>query len=196
MISLSLSLSHTHKHIRIQLVVSDKKSCGATEYASDHGIPCLRYPDPNQEDDRGLRQLLGALTGGEHKIDCVVLAGYMKIVPPEVVKHYNRRMLNIHPALLPAFGGKGYYGMRVHSAVIESGAKFSGATVHFVDEEYDRGPIVAQACVPVFPEDTAEDLAGRVLQREHELYPHVVAALCDDRIHWRRNGKPVLWAAQ
>ena len=78
---------------------------------------------------------------------------------------YNRRMLNIHPALLPAFGGKGYYGMRVHSAVIESGAKFSGATVHFVDEEYDRGPIVAQACVPVFPEDTAEDLAGRVLQR-------------------------------
>ena len=133
---------------------------------------------------------------GKHSIDFIILAGYMKFIPPELVQEYERGILNMHPALLPAFGGKGYYGMRVHEAVIKSGVRFSGATVHFVNEEYDRGPIVAQACVPVSPGDSAESLAARVLKREHELYPDVVEALCDGRIEWREDGKPVLWTAK
>jgi len=97
-------------------------------------------------------------------VDFVILAGYMKLVPCSLVRAYHRAMLNIHPGLLPSFGGQGFYGIRVHRAVIASGARFSGPTVHFVDEEYDRGPILAQAVVPVSPTDTPEMLAARVLK--------------------------------
>jgi phosphoribosylglycinamide formyltransferase-1 len=96
------------------------------------------------------------------------------MVPPEVVARYRRRMLNVHPALLPAFGGKGMYGKRVHAAVIAAGERESGASVHFVDEEYDRGPVVAQRRVPVLEGDTPESLAARVLEVEHVLYPAAV----------------------
>jgi len=174
-----------------QVLVSDKAGCGATEFASAHGIPCLRYPDPSVEKDKGLGRLLEEL-GETHGVDYVLLAGYMKFIPPELVRSYPREMLNIHPALLPSFGGKGCYGMNVHEKVVDSGVRFTGATVHFVNEEYDKGRIVAQACVPVSPEDSPEDVASKVLRREHELYPDVVAALCDGRIVWREDGKPVI----
>ena len=108
------------------------------------------------------------------RVDLVVLAGYLKRIPPLVIREYARRIINIHPALLPAFGGEGMYGARVHEAVIESGAKQSGVTVHLVDDEYDRGPIVAQWRVPVEPTDTAESLAARVLSVEHVVYPRVI----------------------
>ena len=108
------------------MVVSDKASCGATEYAAEHGIACLKYPDRTQEDG-GLEGLLAALKK-ERAIDFVILAGYMKLIPPELVRAFERGVLNMHPALLPAFGGKGYYGIRVHEAVVQSGARFSGAT--------------------------------------------------------------------
>ncbi len=108
------------------------------------------------------------------RVDLVVLAGYLKRIPPKVVREYSGRILNIHPALLPDFGGDGMYGARVHEAVIASGARESGVTVHVVNDEYDRGPIVAQWRVPVEPEDTAETLAGRVLSVEHVVYPRVI----------------------
>lgn len=94
----------------------------------------------------------------------IILAGYMKLIPSQLVRAYHRAILNIHPGLLPSFGGKGFYGTRVHEAVIASGARFSGPTVHFVDEEYDTGPILAQAVVPVLPTDSATSLAARVLK--------------------------------
>ncbi|HZF72927.1 MAG TPA: phosphoribosylglycinamide formyltransferase [Gemmatimonadaceae bacterium] len=108
------------------------------------------------------------------RVDLVVLAGYLKRIPPLVIREYASRIINIHPALLPAFGGEGMYGARVHEAVIKSGAKQSGVTVHLVDDEYDRGPIVAQWRVPVEPTDTAESLAARVLSVEHVVYPRVI----------------------
>ena len=108
------------------------------------------------------------------RVDMVVLAGYLKRIPPRVVREYSGRILNIHPALLPDFGGEGMYGARVHEAVIASGAKESGVTVHIVNDEYDRGPIVAQWRVPVEPEDTPEMLAARVLSVEHVVYPRVI----------------------
>ena len=108
------------------------------------------------------------------RVDLVVLAGYLKRIPPMVVREYSGRIINIHPALLPAFGGAGMYGARVHEAVIASGAEESGVTVHLVDDAYDRGPIVAQWRVPVETSDTAESLAARVLAVEHIVYPRVI----------------------
>lgn len=119
------------------------------------------------------RELLDALGS----VDLVVLAGYLKKVPPAVVARFPHRLINIHPALLPGFGGPGMYGRRVHAAVLASGATTSGATVHYVDEEYDRGPIIAQRTVPVLPDDTPDTLAARVLTVEHELLPAVVLEL-------------------
>jgi len=108
------------------------------------------------------------------RIDLVVLAGYLKRIQSNVIHEYAGRIVNIHPALLPAFGGEGMYGARVHEAVIESGAKESGATVHLVDDEYDRGPIVAQWRIPVEPSDTPASLAARVLNVEHIVYPRAI----------------------
>ena len=107
----------------------------------------------------------------------VVLAGYLKRIPPAAVARLRWRVINIHPALLPAFGGPGMYGRRVHQAVLASGVTLSGATVHYVDEEYDRGPIIAQWPVPVRPDDTPDTLAARVLEVEHRLLPPVVMEL-------------------
>lgn len=100
-----------------------------------------------------------------------------------------------YAGLLPSFGGKGLYGLRVHQAVLTSGARFSGPTIHFVDEEYDTGPILAQRVVPVSPLDTPEQLAARVLKEEHIVYPEAVAALCDGRVTWREDGVPIMWTA-
>lgn len=117
-------------------------------------------------------QLLDLLR--KFRVDLVVLAGYLKRIPPMVVRAYSGRIINIHPALLPDFGGEGMYGARVHEAVIASGARESGVSVHLVDDEYDRGPIVAQWRVPVQKSDTPESLAARVLAVEHVVYPRVI----------------------
>ena len=119
----------------------------------------------------------------------------MKLIPADLVRAFPRAILNIHPGLLPSFGGQGMYGSRVHDAVIRSGARFSGPTVHFVDEEYDTGPILAQAVVPVLPTDSVEALAARVLREEHSLYPNCVGALCEGRVTWTDRGLPILWSA-
>lgn len=124
--------------------------------------------------------LLGALR--EYGANLICLAGYLKLVPPEVVRAFHHRMLNIHPALLPAFGGKGMYGRRVHEAVVSRGVRISGATVHVVDEQFDHGPIVLQRAVFVRQDDTPDTLAERVHAIEHDLYTDAVRLFCDDRI--------------
>ncbi|KAL0407218.1 UNVERIFIED_CONTAM: Phosphoribosylglycinamide formyltransferase, chloroplastic [Sesamum latifolium] len=132
------------------------------------------------------------LTCRSYKVDFILLAGYLKLIPVELVQAYPKSILNIHPSLLPAFGGKGYYGMKVHKAVIASGARYSGPTIHYVDEQYDTGRILAQRVVPVLANDTAEELAARVLHEEHKLYVEVAAALCEERITWREDGVPLI----
>jgi len=153
---------------RVALVLSDRPQAGALERARRAGVAAAALRDPADA-----AELLAALTDA----DLVVLAGYLKLVPPAVVARFRWRMINIHPALLPAFGGPGMYGRRVHEAVLASGADESGATVHYVDELYDRGPIIAQARVPVRPDDTPETLGARVLDAEHRLLPMVVLEL-------------------
>jgi phosphoribosylglycinamide formyltransferase 1 len=163
---------------RVELVIGSRAGIGALSRAAAAGV-ATEVVDPRSEPEplaAGMLRLLEAA-----RIDLVVLAGYMHLVPESVVAHYRGRMLNIHPALLPAFGGVGMYGMRVHRAVLDSGARVSGATVHQVDERYDEGRIVAQWPVPVLRGDTAETLAARVLRAEHLLLPAAVESLLGSR---------------
>ncbi|HYW12787.1 MAG TPA: phosphoribosylglycinamide formyltransferase [Longimicrobium sp.] len=160
---------------RVELVVGSRAGIGALERAERAGIPALALDARAMGADPFRDALAGALE--THRIDLVVLAGWLQLVPAEVVARYHGRMVNVHPALLPAFGGKGMYGRRVHEAVIASGARVSGATVHLVDERYDEGAIVAQWPVPVLPGDTPEMLAARVLAVEHRILPLAVEAL-------------------
>lgn len=125
----------------------------------------------------------------KYKSDFIVLAGYLKIIGSNIVKAYKDKIINIHPALLPLFGGKGMYGINVHKAVLESGMKVSGVTVHFVDETYDTGTVIAQVAVKVENNDTPEELAHRILKCEHKIYPYVVKKLIDGKI--KRKGRKV-----
>jgi len=166
---------------RVVLVISNNSKAGALERARRHGIQALHLSVSQfcaQKDfDARLLEVLA-----DHRIDLVLLAGYMKLLSPSVVKAYRGRILNIHPALLPSFGGQGMYGLRVHQAVVESGAKFSGVTVHLVDEQYDHGPIVAQRVVPVLDDDTPQTLAQRVLVEEHKIYKAVIQLFAENRV--------------
>lgn len=127
-------------------------------------------------------------------VDLVVLAGFLSILDRDFVKAYEGRIINIHPSLIPAFSGKGFYGERVHKAAVEYGVKVSGATVHFVDEGTDSGPIILQEPVPVYVEDTAETLAARVLEVEHRLLPEAVRLFCEGRL--RIEGRKVIIAKE
>ena len=156
----------------VALVVSDRHDAGALQRARGRGIATkvISY-------DGALDPLFV-----EHDIGLVALAGYLRFVPDAITQRYAGRIVNVHPSLLPAFGGKGMYGMKVHQAAIDAGVRVSGATVHFVDFQYDHGPIIAQWPVPVYPLDDARTLAARVLTVEHLLYPRVVDALAAGRI--------------
>ena len=166
---------------KVGLILSDRSKAGVLEIARSYSIPWVVLSEKNFESrDEFVKAMSGCLE--EHKIDTIVQAGYLKLIYPEIVRRYRGRILNIHPALLPSFGGKGFYGLRVHQAVIERGCKVTGVTVHIVDEEYDHGPIVAQEPVRVHDGDDAETLAHRVLEVEHELYPRVIQWMADGRL--------------
>lgn len=154
----------------VVLVASNRAESGAITRAEESGIATHVIGD--FADGAALLSVLQAA-----QIDLLVLAGYLKLVPAEVVHAFKGRMLNVHPAMLPAFGGHGMYGQRVHEAVIASGARFTGVTVHFVDEEFDRGAIAAQWPVPVLSDDTPQTLAARVLRTEHAFFPVVIEAV-------------------
>ena len=152
---------------KVVLVASNRAESPALIRAATASIDIATF---DAADDGS--QLIALLR--KFRIDLVVLAGYLKRVPSNVIREYAGRIINIHPALLPAFGGEGMYGARVHEAVIASGAKETGVSIHLVDDDYDRGPIVAQWRVPVEKSDTAESLAARVLNVEHIVYPRTV----------------------
>ncbi len=161
---------------RIVLLISDRPETGALDRARKAGVESLVISVKGRPLEEVGEETLGALRA--RGVEAIFLAGYLRLVPPAVVKAFPRRILNIHPALLPAFGGRGMWGHHVHEAVLASGASFSGPTIHFVDEEYDTGSIFAQWPVPVRPEDTPDTLAARVLKVEHLLYPQAAEHLC------------------
>lgn len=163
------------------LVVSANEDAPALKAAAELGVETLAIPVPVSKEAALFEEpLLQALE--ERRVDLICLAGLMRKLSPRVLNRYRNRIMNIHPALLPAFGGRGFYGRRVHEEVIECGARYSGVTVHFVDEEYDHGPIVAQAVVPVEDDDTPETLAARILTEEHRLYPDAVRLFAEGRL--------------
>lgn len=152
---------------RIVLVASNRQQAGALERARKASIPAEVFVA--NDDGSALLELLQT-----HGVELVVLAGYLKRIPPSVIRSFHRRIINVHPGLLPDFGGAGMYGARVHEAVIASGARTTGVTAHFVDDEFDHGPRIAEWRIPVLEGETAESLAARVLQVEHIVYPRVV----------------------
>jgi phosphoribosylglycinamide formyltransferase 1 len=156
----------------VVLVLTDRPQAPGLSHARSRNIPAVVLQDP-ADAIAWLEPLQ------DHEVDLVVLAGYLRLVPAPVVASYRGRIINTHPALLPAFGGKGMYGERVHQAVLASGDKETGVTIHLVDEVYDRGEVLAQRRVPVLPGDTPERLAERVLEAEHQLLPAVVLAAAE-----------------
>jgi phosphoribosylglycinamide formyltransferase-1 len=161
---------------RPALLISNNRNSQATARARLEHIPfrvmnSITHPDPGALDEA----MLAALR--EHRVDLIILAGFMKMIGPKVLAAYKDRILNIHPSLLPKFGGHGMFGHHVHRAVLEAGEQRTGVTIHLVNGEYDQGRIIAQAEVPVSPDDTVESLAARVLKKEHEFFVETLAKI-------------------
>lgn len=168
---------------RFTVVIGTRADAPALERARAAGaatsvVSPRKYP----EDDVGYGEALLRILR-RYEVDLLCLAGYMRQLPSSVVTAYAERILNVHPALLPLFGGRGMYGENVHRAVLESGMKVSGCTVHFVDEQYDTGPIVVQSAVPVEEDDTPATLAARVITAEHQAYVRAVQLCAAGRVH-------------
>ena len=164
--------------VEVKAVFSDKVDCPAFEIARRNSIDtfCLG----NKEDCVGYEQLANQLKS--LKIELIVLAGFLKLIPHIIVREFKNRIINIHPALLPSFGGKGMYGIHVHESVFKSSAQVSGATVHFIDEEYDKGFIIAQRCVDISNVNSPAEIAERVLEVEHTLLPFVIRKFAEGKI--------------
>jgi phosphoribosylglycinamide formyltransferase-1 len=167
---------------QVALCVSNRAEAGALQIARAAQIPAAMIEEKQfAEVADYARALLEQLA--KHDVNFIALAGFMRKIPVEVVRQFRHRIVNIHPALLPSFGGKGMYGHRVHEAVLAYGCKVSGATVHFVDEEYDSGGPILQRCVPVLDDDSPEMLASRVLEIEHQIYPEALQLFAEERVH-------------
>jgi len=163
------------------VVISNNADSGALQIARTSGIPAFHLSNHTHASAEALDQAI-TTTLQKHNVDLVILAGYMKRVGPNLLTHYKNRILNIHPSLLPKFGGQGMYGQHVHAAVLAAGEKVTGATVHLVDADYDQGLILAQETVNVKTDDNATTLAARVLPVEHLLYVRVIGAICNGDI--------------
>ncbi|MDG5814208.1 phosphoribosylglycinamide formyltransferase [Chitinispirillales bacterium ANBcel5] len=176
-------------HVNFVLMVGNNSSAGVFEKARKYGIEVLHCSPSHYLDEKEYcSSLIEKLE--EKNVQLIVLAGYMKKLPAQLVHHFKEKIINIHPSLLPAFGGKGMYGSNVHKAVLDYGSKVTGVTVHFVDEEYDHGPVIIQEPVRVFDTDTCETLAARVLATEHAVYWKAVEAIACG--HVRIQGRKVV----
>ena len=156
----------------VKVVISNKEDAYGLERARNHKITAICEKDENK-----IIEILK-----ENEVELVILAGYLKIVSPKLVNEYRNKIINIHPSLIPAFCGKGYYGEKVHQGVIDYGAKVTGATVHFVDEGADTGPIIIQKTVEVKQDDDAKKLAERVLEVEHEILTKSISMFCENKL--------------
>ncbi|MFZ2322951.1 MAG: phosphoribosylglycinamide formyltransferase [Ignavibacteriaceae bacterium] len=166
--------------VSVEAVLSDKPDCKAFDIAEQFNIKSFSVGEG--EGKIKVNQLPALLI--ELKIDMIVLAGYLKLIPVDLITNFENRIINIHPALLPSFGGKGMYGINVHKAVFNSSAKVSGATVHMVDNSYDTGRIIAQKCVDISDVKSPEEIAERVLEVEHKILPEVIKAFALNKVRF------------
>ena len=163
----------------IACVIGSRKDAFGLERARNHGIPAVAVPRKDYDSSKAFNDALWTAIRA-HEVDLVVLAGFMSLL--DVPEDFRGRIINVHPALIPAFCGKGMYGHHVHEAVIEHGVKLTGVTVHFADAQYDHGPIILQEAVPVLDDDTPDTLAERVQAKERELYPKAIQLFADGRL--------------
>lgn len=173
-----LNSSKLTKLIKVQAVISNKSTCPAFKIAEEYSIE--KYIVGKEENSISYNNLSEFLKSLE--IGLVVLAGFLKMIPNNMIVDFRNRIINIHPALLPSFGGKGMYGMNVHKAVYNSSVQVSGATVHFVDETYDTGKIISQRCIDISDIGSPEEISDRVLVVEHELLPFVIEKFALNKI--------------
>lgn len=165
----------------IKVVISSNSEAFALERAKKHNIEGIYIGKKNYPEQlERTKEIIKVLK--ERKIDLIILAGYMSILEKELINEYKNRIINIHPSLIPSFCGKGFYGKKVHQGVIDYGVKVTGATVHFVDEGTDTGPVILQEAVQVKQDDTADSLAARVLEVEHKLLPMAVKYFADGKL--------------
>jgi phosphoribosylglycinamide formyltransferase-1 len=175
----------------ISVLVTNNPEAYAIERAKQNGIPWHVIPHRGKTREEHEREISAVLE--RYGVELVVLAGYMRTFTPWFINRWKDRIINIHPALLPLFGGRGYYGLKVHEAVLASGMKVTGCTVHFVTEEIDRGPIILQRCVEVREDDTPETLAERVLEKEHEILPLAIKLIAENRVEIVGNRVRIRW---
>ena len=164
----------------IEYLIASKPEIGAIERAKKHGIKPLVF-DKNSETKEEFYTCV-AQTLKDAGVEYIVLAGWLLVVPASFIREFENAIINIHPSLIPAFCGMGYYGLKVHKAAIEYGVKLSGATVHFVEADVDGGAIIMQRAVEVLPDDTPESLQARILKEEHKMLPECVKLLCEGKI--------------
>lgn len=183
-----IDANEREKFCEISYLIASKEGIGAIERAKNYGIKTAVFAKKDYPDLEELYGRLAELLAAEN-IDYIVLAGWLKIIPQSFIKIFEDRIINIHPSLIPSFCGEGYYGLKVHQAVIDYGAKISGCTVHFVNETPDGGAIIAQRAVEVEEGDTPETLQARILEEEHKLLPYCVKKLCEGKI--QKHGRAV-----
>ena len=170
---------------RVAAVVSNRADAGGLKIAQAHGIPAVVLNHRDYADRNSFDAALAETIDAFHP-NFVVLAGFMRILGADFVAHYHGKLLNIHPSLLPAYGG-----LNTHARALHDGVRIHGCTVHFVSSDLDHGPIIIQAAVPVLPDDTEQALAARVLREEHRIYPQAVSWLCTNQIELNEHGRVV-----
>ncbi len=178
-------LAQTEKNAEVVCVVSDKLDCPAFKIVESKQIPTYSVSQNENENFLSYTKLVSILENLE--IDLIVLAGFLKKIPNILIDSFEKKIINIHPALLPAFGGKGMYGLNVHKAVFEKSVQITGATIHYVDKIYDNGKIIAQKSVDISRVESPEDIASLVLEIEHELLPEVIVKFSEKKIIEKNN---------
>ena len=186
LLSIASSIEEGQLQAEISAVISNNRDCKALEYAARKEIKKF-VVSSNASDSEYISYSDLLEQFSELKIDLIVLAGFLKKIPIELIRNYKNRIINIHPALLPSFGGKGMYGSNVHKAVFNSSVKVSGPTVHFVDEIYDNGLIIDQKCTNISDVNSFEEIAERVLKLEHQLLPEVIHKFSENKIRISQN---------
>ncbi len=183
-----IDANERERFCEIAYLIASKEGIGAIDRAQKHGISTAVFSKSAYPDLETLYTELTYLLN-VNRVDYIILAGWLKIIPESFIKKFADRIINIHPSLIPAFCGAGYYGLKVHKAALEYGAKVSGCTVHFVNEIPDGGAIIAQTAVAVKEDDTPENLQNRILEEEHKLLPYCVKKLCEGKI--KKDGRKV-----
>lgn len=172
------AVESNYMNVKIEMVVGSRDNIYALERAKKHNIDTF-VVNRREYGEESSNKILELTTG---KVDLIVLAGFLAILDGEILKEFDNRIINIHPSLIPSFCGPGMYGLKVHEAVIKSGVRFSGCTVHFVNSEVDGGAILLQEVVPVYFEDDAETLQKRILEKEHEILPKAIKLISENKI--------------